>query len=221
MKEKVPLTYLKIPDTSGCPLKKCWAFEKYDGTNMHWDYDHGFKSFGTRRDSFPYSEEGFKEFADAHPGLERAPEVFKEFESFLSDVLFTNHSGAKFTVFTEYLGPFSFAGQHKPGDLMTHIIIDVMKGNKFLPPEKFIDLFHSDWAMENGAKFLRTANLVYQGKYSGQLVDDVRNGKFPVKEGVVIKGVHYKEVEMFKVKTNAYMQRLQEEFKDNWKDYWE
>lgn len=217
---KTPLVYPKIPDTTGCPLKKCWVFEKYDGTNMHWDFvKYKFVSFGTRRDTFPFDEEGFKAFAAAHPGLEDAPHRFNRS---LEDFLFEYHSGMTATLFTEYLGPHSFAGQHKPGDLcMHHVIIDVMKGSKFLPPDKFVDMFDSDWARERGWDKLDHAQLVYQGKYTGQLVEDIRNGKYPVSEGAIIKGVADGQVYMAKVKTNAYMELLKTEFKDSWKDYWE
>ena len=219
---KVPLAYPKIPDTSGCPLKKCWVFEKYDGTNMHWDYDHGFKTFGTRRDSFPYNAEGFKSFAEAHPGLEQALQVFDAISTDLGEFLFTYHSGIKFTVFTEYLGPNSFAGQHKPDDPMRHVIIDVMKGSKFLSPEQFIEMFEGDWPLKFGWKpNFEHAKLVYQGKYSGQLVEDIRNGKLSVNEGAVIKGVHDKQVYMAKVKTNVYLEKLKSVFQDKWEEYWE
>src|SRR5579864_3118200 len=125
---KIKLAYPKIPDTLHCPLKQCVAFEKYDGTNMHWDFKgHQFVSFGTRRDSFPFTEEGFKSFANAHPGLEGAPKVL---DPNVADFLFEYHSGMTATLFTEYVGPNSFAGQHKPRDPMRHVIIDVMKGEK-------------------------------------------------------------------------------------------
>jgi RNA ligase len=216
---KIPLVYPKIPDTTGCPLKKCWVFEKYDGTNMHWDFKKfEFVSFGTRRDTFPFTEEGFEAFAKAHPGLEEAPRVFNKY---LEDFLFEYHSGMTATLFTEYLGPNSFAGQHKPGDPMHHIIIDIMKGNKFLSPDKFLEAFESDWATERGNHKLGHAKCIFQGKYSGQLIEDIRNGKYPVNEGAVIKGVSDREVYMAKVKTNTYMEKLKEQFKDNWKDYWE
>lgn len=216
---KIPLIYPKIPDTTGCPLKKCWAFEKYDGTNMHWDFKgYKFISFGTRRDSFDFTPEGFKAFADAHPGLEDA---LRFFSPNLEDFLFEYHSGMTATLFTEYLGPNSFAGQHQPGDPMRHIILDVMKGNKFLSPDKFLDMFQSQWAIDRGWSKLEYAKLVYQGKYSGQLVEDIRNGKFPVNEGVVIKGMADGQVYMAKVKTHIYMGRLKTQFKDNWQDYWE
>src|SRR5580704_5591419 len=46
------LHYPKIPGSRNCPSGPCIAFEKYDGTNLHWDWDRDFSfhAFGTRRD---------------------------------------------------------------------------------------------------------------------------------------------------------------------------
>lgn len=215
---KVSLTYPKIPDTTGCMLKKCWVFEKLDGTNMHFDFRGSeFISFGTRRDSFTWNEEGFAQFAAAHPEIAQAP---RKLDQDMEEFLFTWHSGMTGTLFTEYLGPKSFAGQHVPGDDMRHVVIDFMKGKKFYTPEQFLDMFgagNKHWPPNR----FEHAKLLYQGKYSGQLVEDIRNGKFPVAEGAIIKGVYKKDFYMAKVKTNAYMERLKTEFKDSWKDYWE
>ena len=50
------LYYPKMPDSRNAPLTRCWAFEKYDGTNLHWDWDReiGWHRFGTRREAFEF-----------------------------------------------------------------------------------------------------------------------------------------------------------------------
>lgn len=219
---KIPLTYPKIPDTTGCELKKCVVYEKYDGTNLHWDFNGStWVSFGTRRDTFPFTPQGFEDFAKAHPGLESAPQLF-DTDDTLQESMFCHYSGLKLTLFTEFLGPKSFAGQHTPGDTMEHIIIDVMKGKRLLKPDEFVDLFGgTEWNVKGGWDKFNVAKLLYMGKYSGQLVEDIRHGKYPVKEGAIIKGLIGSQVYMAKVKTNAYMDRLKNEFKDTWQDYWE
>ena len=47
------LHYPKMPDSRNCPDGRCLAFEKYDGTNLHWEWERefGWHSFGARRDS--------------------------------------------------------------------------------------------------------------------------------------------------------------------------
>jgi hypothetical protein len=114
-------------------------------------------------------------------------------------------------VFTEYFGPNSFAGMHQPGDEMDLIIFDVQIDGNLLPPEEFLRVF----------KDFNIARVVFKGKYSGQLFNDVREGKYGVKEGVVVKGVADGQLYMAKIKTNAYLERLKNTFGDSWKEYWE
>src|SRR6187455_86548 len=73
------LHYPKIPGSRGCPGGRCLAFEKYDGTNLHWDWDRdfGWHAFGTRRDVFNLTAQGIQEFRAAHPMLEECVEIFQ------------------------------------------------------------------------------------------------------------------------------------------------
>ena len=59
------LHYPKILSSRHCPGGRCVAFEKYDGTNLHWawDRDFGWHGFGTRRDRFEWTPAGVEEFA--------------------------------------------------------------------------------------------------------------------------------------------------------------
>lgn len=64
--------------------------------------------------------------------------------------------------------------------------------------------------------------MVYDGKLTGQFMENVRNGKYKVNEGVVCKGGSGgKDVWMVKVKTYDYMKRLKETYKDKWQQFWE
>ncbi len=212
---KTKLVYPKIPDTLGCPLKQCVAFEKYDGTNIHWTFQplYGWLDFGTRRDRFAINNGGVRQFEQAHPelaGVDKLWDQDSKLELFLMDNPKYN-SAKEIIVFTEYFGPNSFAGQHRPKDAMQLVIFDIQVDGKIIPPEQFIE----DFTQFNIAK------IVFQGKFSGQLFVDVRKGKYDVKEGVVIKGSVGDQVYMAKIKTEAYMDRLKNEFKDNWKEYWE
>jgi hypothetical protein len=57
---------------------------------------------------------------------------------------------------------------------------------------------------------------------TGKFIDDVREGKYGVDEGVVCKGGSTAdELWMVKIKTYAYMTKLQQAFKDDWENYWE
>jgi hypothetical protein len=68
----------------------------------------------------------------------------------------------------------------------------------------------------------KIARAVYRGKLTGKFIDDVREGKYGVTEGVVCKGGRNgNDVWMVKIKTYSYMKKLQQAFKDNWENYWE
>ena len=214
---KIKLAYPKIPDTLNCPLKQCVAFEKYDGTNIHWVWkpNMGWLDFGTRRDRFPLNNGGVRQFEQAHPELAGLDQLWDQDPNNSLELYMWDHptynTAQEVIVFTEYFGPNSFAGQHDPKDDKQLVIIDVMVDGKVIPPEQMLEDFKK-WSL---------AKVIFKGKFSGQLFVDVRKGKFPVKEGVVVKGVVGKEVYMAKIKTEAYMDKLKTQFKDNWKEYWE
>ncbi len=202
---KVDLVYPKIPENSDKFHGKCIAFEKYDGTNLHWKWNlqDGWHLFGTRRTQFSFDRKGIAGFIFNHMETRNAPDIFNEslrdkLTSFLcKHGIFSN---CNITLFTEFHGPNSFAGGHEITDEHTLTIIDVMVNNKLLDPELFHQYFQ---------KF-GSARLIYQGKYNGQFAEDVRKGKFDVNEGVVVKGVVDGEVFMTKVKTNDYLKRLRQ-----------
>ena len=218
---KIPLAYPKISDGSNCPLNRCFAFEKCDGTNLHFNWslsDHWHK-FGTRRTEFFFNRDGVKEFNKEHPGLENAIDYFNYNVRDSLTAYFSKHTLSEHhTVFCEFFGPNSFAGQHSKEDAemgnQKLVIIDVSVNNKLLSPQQLIEDFNQFGGID-------IAKVIYKGKYSGQFANDVRNGKYPVNEGVVCKGIVDGEVYMCKIKTNAYMERLKMEIKDNWKNYWE
>lgn len=216
---KVDLVYPKIPDSRECLLKKCWAFEKYDGTNLHWtwDNDFGWLAFGTRRHEYDLDEgepvcfSGKQRFYAENSQLQGAVELFFEQYAKPLEQMFIDNCHFKVTVFTEFFGAKSFAGSHVVSDPKQLVLFDVQVEKDFVSPEQFI----KDYAKFN------VARVLYHGKYSGQLVQDVRKGKFKVNEGVVIKGEHQGQRIVVKVKTDDYMARLKLVYKDQWSSYWE
>lgn len=211
---KIKLTYPKIPDALHCPLKSCFAFEKIDGTNIHWVWnsEFGFHDFGTRRDRFINSDAGWVQFHQAHPRMDGLKEAFQKIQEPLGAFLSQQYPNVvEVIIFTEFHGANSFAGMHEPKDEKKLTIFDVQVDGEMLAPEQFIKLF--------GA--FDIPKVLFEGKFTGQLFVDVRNGKYPVKEGVVVKGVVYNEIYMAKIKTDAYCKKLMETFKGNWTEYWE
>lgn len=213
---KVNLVYPKIPDSRNSPLKNCIAFEKYDGTNLHWVWEPelSWYGFGTRRDRFDLDERGIADFNKAHPGLEEASTIFlEEFASPLDDFFRNNikYTCPEIIVFTEFLGPNSFAGMHKKDDPKQLFLFDVQTDKGMLSPEEFVQDFQG----------FNIAQVVYQGKLTGKFKEDVREGKYNVAEGVICKGGEGEDLWMVKIKTYAYLEKLKQAFADNWEDYWE
>jgi hypothetical protein len=207
--------YPKMPGPAGAKLDKCVAFEKLDGTNLFWEWhrEFGWTDFGTRSASYRLDPAGIAEFAAKHNGLEAAPDLFGNFSETLADILAAQHGVDHAIAYTEFLGPNSFAGMHKATEPKGLVLFDLLiPGDGFVGPWRFLGLF---------AK-LPIPKVVYEGKFTGKLTEDVRAGKYPVVEGVVIKGgAGGSDVWMAKVKTNAYLRRLKEAFGDDWEAYWE
>ncbi|HEY1192201.1 MAG TPA: RNA ligase family protein [Gemmata sp.] len=213
------LHYPKIPGSAAVPNGRCVAFEKLDGTNLHWcwERDFGWHAFGTRRDEFNLTPEGIAQFNAAHPGLEDAAAAFVATLAEPLNAILCEHPGyTAFTTvkaFTEFLGPNSFAGAHKPDDPKRTLLFDVWAdGYGFIAPKQFVTDFGH----------LPTPRIVYEGKLTGAFLEAVREGKYDVAEGAVCKGGQGgRDVWMVKVKTYAYLERLKRTFGTRWADYWE
>lgn len=209
----------KIPGPSGAKLGRCVAFEKLDGTNVHFDYerDFGWHAFGTRRDSFDLTPEGEARFAARHAHLAAVPAVFRATLAVGLEAVFRGHPDyaefASFRAFAEFLGPNSFAGLHRADDPKRLVLFDVLiEPFGLVGPRQFAaDFGH-----------LPSAKAVYEGKFTGQFVLDVRAGKYASGEGVVVKGGSGgADLWMAKVKTEAYLGRLRAAFAERWEEYWE
>jgi hypothetical protein len=201
---KIDLIYPKIPENSDKFHGKCIAFEKYDGTNLHWKWDPnmGWSHFGTRRTQFTLDRIGIASFSKEHSELASAPYIFNEALRDQLTMFFCINSALhlhNIIVFTEFYGPNSFSGGHVAQDDHKLVMIDVMINGRLMPPEQLIQDFSQ----------FEIAKVIYKGKYSGQFAEDVRKGKYDVNEGVVVKGVVDNEVFMTKVKTKEYLKRLQ------------
>src|SRR3954468_7329459 len=102
------LHYPKMSNASAARLEPCIAFDKVDGTNMHWswDRDFGWHAFGTRRDQFNLIPGGIEQFVFAHGHLQEAPDLFHSTLAEGLERVFRNnpHYGifASLKVFTEF-----------------------------------------------------------------------------------------------------------------------
>lgn len=212
------LHYPKMPGSRDAPDDRCVAFEKYDGTNLHWDWDRdfGWHAFGTRRDAFNLTDAGIDQFSHRHAHLRQCVEVFRRTLADGLDRVFREHATyagfQELKAFTEFLGPNSFAGLHKDADAKELRLFDVWaEGFGFVGPAAFVEDFGH----------LHVARVVYRGRLTGKFAEDVRAGKYCVAEGVVCKGGSGGDLWMVKIKTHAYLARLKQAFAERWEDYWE
>ena len=199
--------YPEIQGPSKAPRKDCIAFYKYDGSNLRWEWSkkRGWYKFGTRHRLFDESD---PLYGQAIPIFteQLAPEI----ERVLKDEY---RKFDRVIVFTEFFGPSSFAGQHLEQEPKELKLFDVNIHKKgLISPRDFVKEFgHLSFAAE----------VVYEGKLNDSFVNDVREGRYSVDEGVVCKGGSGHKLWMAKIKTNAYRERLRQVYEDRWKDFWE
>ncbi len=211
--------YPSIPGPSGGQHKICYAFVKYDGSNIRaeWSRKRGWYKFGTRNclldDKHPIFGPAIPLFLDKYgDGL---VDVFKKEKYF--------HGVDNVIVFAEWFGAQSLAGMHKPWDHKRDIVLfDVNPHKKgFLGPKEFLDMFGH----------LPVAEVAWQGNFGPWLIEAVRKeeidieSKYEVKaevpEGVVCKGGRGHEFWMAKIKTERYKEALKLLYEADWEKYWE
>lgn len=103
----------------------------------------------------------------------------------------------------------SFAGLHdekEPKELRLFDVVLFKRG--LMPARRFIQTF---------GDLPYAAQVIYKGNMNKQFIEDVRMGLYPVDEGVIAKGDDW----MVKIKTYAYLKRLNEKFGADYRNYWE
>jgi hypothetical protein len=115
----------------------------------------------------------------------------------------------RITAFTEFFGPGSFAGAHVATDPKELRLFDVFLFQKgFVSPKQFVEVY---------GELPQAAEVVYEGPLNRRFVTDVRDGKYPVFEGVVAKGNDFS----VKIKTDEYFRALRHRFPERWEEYGE
>ena len=185
--------------------KHVFGFDKIDGSNFRaeWNkklskksrFTYGFGKFGTRGETIknadnPYTE-GVNIFMDKY-----AIELDKIFND---NKLFRGID--TITVYGEFYGPNSFAGQHVWDEDHDVIIYDMFLYKKdFVKPADFISIFgHLDIPQ------LHYKCLFDQLTLWSVQFNDIDMG---LKEGIVFKGVEEGKVFMFKVKTDEWLHKV-------------
>ncbi|RDJ35003.1 MAG: hypothetical protein DWQ19_09215 [Crenarchaeota archaeon] len=192
--------YWSIPGPSKAPRgEHCICFYKFDGSNLRfgWSKKRGWTKFGTRRRMFdekdPEYGPAIELFFNKHAeGLER---VFRDNK---------NYRGIETAIaFFEYYGPSSFGCYHDFTERFQLSLLDVniLRRGLVLPKD-----FVRDFGTLEGA-----AHVIYEGPFTDQLIEDVKENRFGLREGVVAKGVKGNSVHdlwMVKIKTKWWMNEL-------------
>lgn len=181
------------------------VFYKYDGSNLRWEWSpkRGWYKQGTRNHLFDQTDSIYG------PAI---PIFMEKLASPLESIFKQKYPKDNIIVFTEYFGPNSFAGQHDPATPKQLVLFDVNINKRgFVDPDQFIDIFSS----------VAMARLLYSGFITEEFIDQIENGQlFDLEEGVVCKGGTKHHRWCFKIKTNAYRDKLKQVFKQNWESHW-
>lgn len=174
-----------------------YAFDKLDGSNIRseWNRKRGWYKFGTRKQMI---NEGDENFGDA------VPIFLNKYGDDLDKVFRKTYPNAmSVVVFGEYVGENSFSGQHEDDDVKDVVLFDVNLYKKgFIPPKDFYNNFGH----------LHIPKLVYKGEYNNDLIKDIQNNIWGLKEGVICKGTRKTKgdelVWMTKIKTKEWLNKV-------------
>lgn len=191
--------YPKIDHYNKGPFgQNCYAFYKLDGSNFRaeWSRKRGWYKYGTRNVMIDRNTPLFGESIDI---------FLNKYGQSLDDIFRQEYKKVhSFVIFGEFLGPNSFAGKHIDEDPKDIILFDVSQYKRgFLPPDEFVNVFgHLD-----------IPKIVYKGVYDQELINNVRNNKFSLEEGVICKGVIKTKKDGIvvwsnKIKTNDWIRKV-------------
>jgi len=174
-----------------------YAFDKLDGSNIRaeWNRKRGWYKFGTRNQMISESDPNF---GDA------IPIFLNKYGDDLEKVFRKTYSNAlSVVVFGEYVGENSFAGQHKEEDEKDVVLFDVNLYKKgFISPKDFYNNFGH----------LHIPKLIYKGEYNTDLIKDIKNNIWGLKEGVICKGTRKTKgdeiIWMTKIKTIEWLEQI-------------
>ena len=196
--------YPSIMGSAKAPLgKECIAFNKYDGSNLRWEWNpkKGWNKFGTRRHLFDETDLQFREAIPIFLN-EMADEIVLRTKEIVKNP-------QRITAFTEFFGPGSFAGSHVEGEPKELRLFDVFLFQKgYVKPKQFVQVY---------GDMKQAAEIIYEGNLTKQFVMDVKTGKFPVFEGVICKGSDFS----IKIKTDEYFRQLRHKYPERWQEFGE
>ena len=170
-----------------------YTFGKADGSNLRaeWDRKKGFWKFGRRNGLLD----------DSNPVLLEAPDLIRAHEDEIGRIL-VDRRYLKSTLFFEFWGDNSFAGNHEPEPHQVTLIDVAVDKRGILEPRDFVRWFDD----------VAGVAVLHHGPFDRELEDQIRTGTLDGMpfEGAVCKGSYVSPglPLMFKVKTQAWLDRL-------------
>lgn len=191
--------YPSIPRSTGQTFREfdAYVFDKVDGSNLRveWTRKRGWFKFGTRQRLFDETDEVFG----------GAIALFRETLAQGIEKVARDERWDMVTVFMEFWGEKSFAGEHETCDPKRLTLFDVNPYKKgILGPKEFLDLFGH----------LPIPRFLGRMRWTRGFVERVRLGQV---EGVTFEGVVGKagkghDLVMSKAKTQAWIDKVMEKF---------
>jgi hypothetical protein len=173
------------------------AFNKIDGSNLRFEYSpkRGFYKFGTKNMIIDKKSEPFGFAIDLflNKYSNNLTRIFKskKFSNSLSFVCY-----AELFCETSKFGQHDF--EHGNFDIILFDINQYKKG--FISPKQFVEDF----------KEVGIPDIIYEGNLNKEFVNNVKNDKYNLSEGVVCKGIipNKKENNLYycKIKTNKWLE---------------
>ena len=179
------------PTISSKPIfnQNVFAFDKLDGSNIRaeWSRKRGFYKYGSRRRLVG---------ADERPLGLSINLINDLYGDELSKRLLNERVDSAVCYF-EFSGPNSFAGVHDENDNFDVVLFDVS-----LYKKGFIKF-------TNG---LSIPKLIHRGNINDEFISNIRAGQIDgvTFEGVVCKYFHKNQIHMFKIKSQAWFDKLRE-----------
>lgn len=179
-----------------------FGFNKIDGSNFRAEWNrklskknestYGFAKFGTRNELIN-SASPFREAIEIFMKKYSAPldKIFRESILFRED--------EKISVYAEFFGENSFAGQHVWSEPHDVVIFDM-----FVYKKDFVKM----GTFENLFEHLGIPKIITRGVLDEDMIQNVVENLYELKEGIVFKGVIDKKVWMAKVKTQEWLDKV-------------
>ena len=191
--------YPSIPRSTGQQFREfeAYVFDKLDGSNIRaeWTRKRGWFKFGTRD----------RLLDETDPVFGEAIPLFRQKLADGIEKVARDERWDMLTVFMEFWGDQSFAGQHEPGDPKLLTLFDANPYKKgILGPKKFFDLFGH----------LPIPRFLGRMNWTRGFVERIRLGEISgiTFEGVVGKTGEGHDLVMAKAKTQAWIDKVLERY---------